>query len=118
MRLNAGLTLALGMAERRRSFAIISALGARPRQVEAFIWAEALAMAIPGVVLGIIGGWTLSLMLMKVLTGVFDPPPSSLAIPWAYLSAVIGVSIVALAIGGLWSLRSARRARPSALRDL
>ena len=57
-------------------------------------------------------------MLMKVLTGVFDPPPSSLAIPWAYLGAVLVISLIALAIGGIWSLRSARNARPSALRDL
>ena len=27
-------------------------------------------------------------MLVKVLTGVFDPPPSAIAVPWAYLTAV------------------------------
>ena len=35
-----GLTLALGFRERRRTFAIAAALGARPRQLGGFIWAS------------------------------------------------------------------------------
>lgn len=35
-----GLVLALGLAERRRSFTILSALGATPRQLGAFLWGE------------------------------------------------------------------------------
>ena len=102
-----GLTLALGLAGRRRSFAIISALGARRRQLAAFVWAEALIMVVGGLALGAVGGWVISVMLMKVLTGVFDPPPSHLAVPWLYLAAVFAVSTIAVAIGGKWSLRTA-----------
>src|SRR5262249_17001039 len=35
-----GLLLWLGLAERRRTFAIASALGARPRQLGGFVWSE------------------------------------------------------------------------------
>jgi putative ABC transport system permease protein len=35
-----GLVLALGLAERRRTFAILSALGARSNQLGSFLWSE------------------------------------------------------------------------------
>src|ERR1700674_1628344 len=38
----AGLILALGLTDRQRSFAILSALGAKPRQLSAFLWSEGL----------------------------------------------------------------------------
>lgn len=111
-----GLTLALGLAERRRTFAIVSALGGGRRQLGAFVWAEALVMAVPGLILGALGGWAVSNMLMKVLTGVFDPPPSHLAIPWGYLTLVVAIAIGALLVAGAWTLRTARSAIPGRLR--
>ena len=113
-----GLTLALGIAERRRSFAIISALGARPSQLGAFVWAEALAMATTGIVLGGIGGWVLSEMLMKVLTGVFDPAPAHLSVPWGYFGVVVITAVAALVVAGGWSIRLARTATSTKLREL
>ena len=44
-----GLLLWLGIAERRRTFAIASALGARPRQLGGFIWTETAFVTIGGV---------------------------------------------------------------------
>ena len=76
-----GLVLALGLAERRRTFAIASALGATPRQLGGFVWAEAAVVTVGGLLAGTVGGWALSHMLVKVLTGVFDPPPATLAVP-------------------------------------
>jgi putative ABC transport system permease protein len=29
-------------------------------------------------------------MLVKLLSGIFDPPPEALSIPWLYLAAVLG----------------------------
>src|SRR5262249_18258434 len=46
-----GLTLALGLAERRRTFAIAHALGAKPRQLGSFVWSEAGFMIATGLVL-------------------------------------------------------------------
>ncbi|HEV7885950.1 MAG TPA: FtsX-like permease family protein, partial [Acidimicrobiales bacterium] len=114
-----GLVLALGLGQRRRSFAITAALGARPRQVAAFARSEAAVLGGLGGLLGVGGGWVLAHMLVKVLTGVFDPPPAALAVPWRYLfffAVVSGAALVA-------ALRLAERAttrRPAIelLRDL
>jgi putative ABC transport system permease protein len=47
---------------------------------------------------------------VAVLTGVFDPPPSSLAVPWAYLSglaaAVVGSIVLACAVVIGWIRRA------------
>ncbi|MCA1695691.1 MAG: hypothetical protein LC749_13725 [Actinobacteria bacterium] len=37
-------------------------------------------------------------MLVKVLAGVFDPPPAALAVPWAYLGAVASAALAAVAL--------------------
>ena len=111
-----GLTLWLGLTERRRTFSIAAALGANRRQLAGFVWAEAAIVVIGGIVLGAVGAWGLSVMLTRVLTGVFDPPPASLAVPWRYLAVVLAVSIVAAAVAVTSTLRSARTAGVEALR--
>jgi putative ABC transport system permease protein len=113
-----GLVLALGLAERRRTFAIAGALGARPRQLAAFVWAEAAVVTGGGLAAGAAAGWLLSTMLVKVLTGVFDPPPSSLAVPWAYLTAMAAVALAAVAAAAGGAVRSAHRATVVSLREL
>ena len=49
-------------------------------------------------------------MLVKVLTGVFDPPPDALAVPWGYLAAVVALALGAVGRGGR---RDAARAAPA-----
>ncbi|PZR58568.1 MAG: ABC transporter permease [Candidatus Meridianibacter frigidus] len=93
-----GLMFALGLAERRRAFAILTAIGAKPSQLGAFLWTEALAIAVPGAVLGIALGIGIAQMLVRVLTGVFDPPPEHLVYPWNYLALLIVAAIVATAV--------------------
>ena len=84
-----GLVLGLGMIERRRDFALLAAIGAKARQLGAFLWTEALIILVAGAVLGFIAGFAIAYMLVKVLTGVFDPPPEALSIPWLYLIVVL-----------------------------
>ena len=91
------LLLALGFVERRRTFALAAALGARPRQLAAFLWSEAGFIPLCGVICGVIAGWALAAMLVAVLSGVFDPAPAALAVPWAYLLSTLGISIFAVA---------------------
>ena len=43
-----GLVLALGLAERKRNLAILAGLGAKQRQLAAFVWSEALVVLIGG----------------------------------------------------------------------
>jgi putative ABC transport system permease protein len=60
----------------------------------------------------------LSVTLVDVFTGVFDPPPDVLSIPWGYLVGV-GLSVVAtVVIAGLITLRALRRPALEELRDL
>ena len=113
-----GLALGLGFQERRRTFAIASALGARSRQLGGFVWSESAFVTGGGLALGALVAYAISQMLVKVLTGVFDPPPDSLAVPWGYLAAVGGLAIAAvLAAGGL-TLRALSRPAIEELRDL
>lgn len=115
---SSGLVLALGMAERRRTFAIASALGAKTRQLGSFVWAEAAFVTLGGLIAGLAGAWVLSRMLVKVLTGVFDPPPAALAVPWSYLGTVTAVAIGAVVIAALGAIRATRRPAVAILRDL
>jgi putative ABC transport system permease protein len=57
-------------------------------------------------------------MLVKVLTGVFDPPPDVLSVPWAYLAAVIALTLGAVVAAGTVTLRTLRRPAIEELRDL
>ncbi len=113
-----GLVLALGLVERRRTFAIASALGAKPRQLGGFVWSEAAFVTLGGLLAGAVGGWALSEMLVKVLTGVFDPPPSVLAVPWIYLATVGAVAVLAVALAASMTLGWTRAPAATLVRDL
>ena len=126
-----GLVLALGNVERRRTFAIASALGAKARAIGGFVWSEAAFVAMGGIALGAVGAAVLAEMLVKVLmaqamgipvplvlTGVFAPPPASLSVPWGYLAALAAVALGAVVIASTVTIRSARRPALTVLRDL
>jgi putative ABC transport system permease protein len=112
-----GLVLALGLAERRRMFALAAALGANRRQLAGFVVGEAVVTVVLGVAMGAAIGSALSVMLVKVLTGVFDPPPASLAVPWPYLSGVVAATVLAIACAVWAVVRAAHRPTISALRE-
>ena len=113
-----GLALGLGLAERRRSFAIADALGASGRQLRSFVLAEAVLLVAAGVLAGGVLGWALSRMLIAVLTGVFDPPPTASTVPWPYLGVVLAALLAAIAAVSAATLRVARRSPLAALREL
>lgn len=103
-----GLIMALGLAERRRNFTILSALGARSGQLGVFLWSEGLLVVIGGAIFGIVSGFGLAEALVTILTGVFDPPPEALSIPWFYLALAVATALAcgAAAIGGAQALSS------------
>ena len=113
-----GLMLALGLAERRRTFAIATALGAKRHQLGGFVWSEAAFIVTGGLLAGAIAGWALASMLVKVLTGVFDPPPATLSVPWTYLATVAAVGTIAVLVAGVGTLRRAQTAPLTVLREL
>jgi putative ABC transport system permease protein len=114
----AGLLLALGFAERRRTFALASALGARRRQLANLVWAEVAVVGVLGLGFGAILGAVLSRMLVTILTGVFDPPPDRLTVPWPYLTGVTVLGMACLAVAGTATITAARRPAMTVLRDL
>ena len=97
----AGLILALGILDRRRSFVIMAALGAKRSQLLAFLRSEALFIFAVGSILGCVTGVVGAGITVKLLTGVFDPPPEHLTVPWLYLGLLFTATIacVAIAVG-------------------
>ncbi|MGW3153907.1 FtsX-like permease family protein [Streptomyces sp. NPDC001089] len=113
-----GLVLGLGLAERRRTFAIATVLGATKRQLRGMVLSEALLLTATGLATGALIGWTLSEMLVVVLTGVFDPPPAVLSVPGGYLALTGLAALAAVAAAALNGIRGARRPAVEELRDL
>ncbi|MGW3099536.1 ABC transporter permease [Streptomyces sp. NPDC001102] len=113
-----GLVLALGLAERRRTFAIATVLGAKPHHLRGMVLTEALLLATGGLAGGVLIGWALSEMLVKVLTGVFDPPPASLSVPGGYLAITATAAVIAVLAAALNGIRGTRRPAVEELRDL
>ncbi|MDP9219695.1 MAG: ABC transporter permease, partial [Actinomycetota bacterium] len=106
-----GLVLALGLAERRRAHAVLRVLGGSNRQVRGTVLSEGALLTGVGLTLGAGLGAAVSVMLVRVLTGVFDPPPDALSVPWAYLAVTALATIGAM--GGAVAIASATGRRPA-----
>ena len=113
-----GLVLGLGLIERRRDFAILAALGATRNQLGAFLWAEGLIVLIVGMILGTATGFGIAQMLVKMLTGVFDPPPQSLAISWPYLFVLGAAGCLSTVLAVIVARNVAQRGTIEALRTI
>lgn len=95
----AGLVLALGFAERQRTYAILKALGASSGQLGAFLRSEAAMVTITGLAFGVVTGFGIAEMLVTMLAGVFDPPPETILVPYGYLAVtIIGALTAAAAV--------------------
>jgi putative ABC transport system permease protein len=114
----AGLILALGLAERKRTFTILAAIGANQEQLGAFLWGEGLVILIGGSIAGIVLGFGIALTLVKVLSGVFDPPPEFLSIPWGYLAVMTAAAALSTSMAILGVQRRLRRPVVEELRSL
>lgn len=113
-----GLVLGLGLIERRRDFALLAAMGAKGRQLGSFLWTEGLIILVAGMALGFLTGFAIAQMLVKVLTGVFDPPPQSLSIPWMYLLVLIVAGCLSTVLAIVIAQRVTQRGVIEALRTI
>jgi putative ABC transport system permease protein len=112
-----GLVLALTLNERRRTFAIARALGAKRRHVLAFIGGETSVVAAGGALIGVALGWLLAELLVALLAGVFDPAPTAPTVPWNYLAGLVVTVVLALLAASAAVARLAGRDAVSAFRD-
>ena len=104
----AGVVLGLNLAERKRNFVLLAALGAQPSQIGAFLWSEGLFTLLVGMLLGTATGFGIAKTLVAILAGAFDPPPESLVVPWLYLAiaSVVALVCASLAIVAMQKLSS------------
>jgi putative ABC transport system permease protein len=79
---------------------------------------EAALVTVGGLAGGALIGWGLSRMLVTVLTGVFDPPPSRIAVPWGYLAATVTAVGVAVAVATRTATRASTTPPVEQLREL
>ena len=113
-----GIVLALGFGERRHSFVVLWALGAKPQQLASYWWSEALLIVGSGALAGSLIGFVLALVLVKLLTGVFDPPPQMLSVPLGSL-LVFAFSALASTVAAVVAAQlSMRKPSPADLREL
>lgn len=113
-----GLALLGGILERRRALVLLAALGANVRQRGRFLSAEARTMVVCGIAGGAVIGASIAYLLVKVLTGIFDPAPAVPTIPWLYLGALLLVVVLMTTAVVSVAGRLVSRAGPSELRDL
>jgi putative ABC transport system permease protein len=113
-----GLILALGLAERKRTFTILSALGAKRPHLGAFLWSEGLFLLISGAVVGSLTGVAIAQVLVKDLTGVFDPPPDALLVPWLYLGLLLVLAVTATVMAIRAAFAASRQPVVQGLRNL
>ncbi len=112
-----GVVFALGLAERRRTFAIAAVLGATRRQLRGMALFEAVTIAVGGLIGGALLGWAMSATLVAILTGVFDPPPDVLSVPTAELAALVLVAVAATTASALIAARRSSTPPIEALRE-
>ena len=115
---SAGLVLIVGAAQRRRSLVALAVLGASARQRAGFLWTEAKAIIIAGALGGLVTGAVVAYTLVKVLTGIFDPPPQHIALPGQLLAALLLTVALTSGIATAAAARWAGRVDASRLRDL
>lgn len=93
-----GLLFGLELSQKKQSFAVIRSLGASDKQLNAFILTQSIVIVFGGCVTGIILGFIIVQVLVKVLTGVFDPPPDFLTIPFGYIVLTLVVILLSTTI--------------------
>ena len=109
-------TLLLGVRERRRDVAVLSAVGATPRQVAATVIAGGTLLALPAAAVGLpLGAW-----VFRTLISSTDPSdgPDVVTMPavgWIVLALPVAIALTA-AVASLAGRQAARVPAAAALR--
>ncbi|WP_170991047.1 FtsX-like permease family protein [Herbidospora galbida] len=114
-----GSTFAVGVAQRRREFGLLRAVGATPRQVRAMVYGEALVVGVTATAAGVAAGALLAPVLGAVLVGVgFEPAGFTVGLSPLPLAGSFAGGVV-LTLVAVWSAsgRAARVGPLEALRE-
>ncbi|GIH22663.1 ABC transporter permease [Acrocarpospora phusangensis] len=114
-----GTTFAVGVAQRRREFGLLRAVGATPRQVRRMVYGEALIVGVIATAAGAAAGALLGPVLGDVLIAAgFEPPGFAVRISPLPLAGSFATGVLVTLVG-VWSAsRRAARVRPlEALRE-
>jgi predicted permease len=103
--------IAYGVAQRRREIGVRIALGARPRDILAYVGAGALRLTAIGIGFGVAGAAVFARLLTAMLYGVSPSDPRT------YVAVSLGLLVVALTAAAVPSLRAARVEPTVALRE-
>jgi putative ABC transport system permease protein len=111
-------TFAFSVAQRRREFALLRALGAAPHAIRLVLLTEALVVAAAGGLLGCALGAPLAGLLVRVLAVLGAPEDAEIGYRTAPLVLAFTMGLV-VTVMGVWApARRVRRVRPiEALRD-
>jgi putative ABC transport system permease protein len=112
-------TFAFAVAQRRREFGLLRAVGATPRQIRRMVQAEALTVGAAGAVVGLLVGAACATPLGWALVDAgFEPATFRVRfVLWPIVVALVAGPLVAL-VGAWSSARRAARVRPvEALRE-
>ncbi|MBB6473875.1 ABC transporter permease [Sphaerisporangium rubeum] len=114
-----GSAFAVGVAQRRREFGLLRAVGATPRQVRRMVYGEALAVGVTATAAGVAAGALLGPVLGDVLvTAGFEPPGFTVRLSPAPLAASFAAGVLVTLAGVGTASRRAARVRPlEALRE-
>ncbi|GGK81411.1 ABC transporter permease [Sphaerisporangium melleum] len=110
---------AVGVAQRRREFGLLRAIGATPRQVRRMVYGEALVVGVVATAGGVAAGASLGPVLGDLLVRVgFEPPGFAVEVSPPPLAGSFAVGVV-VTLAGVWSAsrRAARIPPLEALRE-
>ncbi|WP_198168096.1 FtsX-like permease family protein [Herbidospora yilanensis] len=114
-----GSTFAVGVAQRRREFGLLRAVGATPRQIRAMVYGEALVVGVAATAAGVVASALLAPVLGAVLVDVgFEPAGFAVGLsPLALAGSFAGGVLLTLVAVWSASRRAARVGPLEALRE-
>lgn len=102
-------TLVTSVVERRRELATLQAIGGSPGQVTALILWEAGYLGLLGTAMGLVGGFALAWILIRVINRQSFGWTIQLSWPFGLTAEIALMALAAALVAGLWPARWAAR---------
>jgi putative ABC transport system permease protein len=100
------------MLQRRREYVTLRAQGVRMSELHALVLAEAALVAVCGLAAGLLVGWGMALLLVRILRALFILDPT-LHLPIGRIAMLSALVLAATVISGLGATEILRRLKPT-----